>query len=109
MRESREATHETRRVRGPADAEQLPASGEEDWQTEFHVYAVEWTEDRLDFFLDDELYFSRSSADVLLPTAPMYLILNQAVSSYLFPPSPTHGNYPATMSVDYIRVFQLKK
>jgi hypothetical protein len=30
-----------------------PKGSASDWQTEWHVYAVEWSEDSLDFYLDD--------------------------------------------------------
>jgi beta-glucanase (GH16 family) len=30
---------------------------EEPW-ADFHLYALEWYEDRMDFFLDDSLYFT---------------------------------------------------
>lgn len=78
-----------------------------DWQTEWHVYAVEWFEDRLDFYLDSELYFTRTADQVDLPTAPMYVIFDQAVDSWLFPPATGPAKYGdgVFLRVDYVRYF----
>ena len=37
-----------------------PTGSGHDWQTAYHLYAVEWREDRLDFFVDDILYVGRA-------------------------------------------------
>ena len=85
-----------------------PRGAQSDWQRDFHVYAVEWTADRIDFFADGALYFTRTAAEVRLPTSPMYIILDQAVDSWLFPP----GTGPAAygdgvhMLVDFVRVYK---
>lgn len=85
-----------------------PTGAGSDWQTGWHVYAVEWFEDRLDFYLDDTLYFSKNSTEVVLPSAPMHVIFDQAVDSWLFPPSWGPGKYGdgVFLSVDYVRVYE---
>ena len=45
------------------------------------MYRVEWTPERIDYFVDDERYFSRTQAEVNLPSDPMYIIFNQGVFS----------------------------
>jgi beta-glucanase (GH16 family) len=89
----------------PGKAARPPDSGS-DWQRDWHVYAVEWTPAEINFFLDDALYFSRQLSDVNPPTAPMYIILDQAVDSWLFAPSAS-SNYTATQfAVEYVRVYK---
>ena len=43
--------------------------------------------------------------DVNFPSSPMYLILDQAVSAFPFPPESGPGVYPAVMQVEYVRVY----
>lgn len=77
---------------------------------DFHVYALEWTPDRLDFFVDDRRYFSYGN-DGSGPAAwpfdqPFYLILNVAVGGSW---GGRHGVdesvLPQRMEVDYVRVY----
>lgn len=84
-----------------------PTGAPSDWQRGWHVYAVEWSPTSLDFFVDGVHYFSRTASEVALPTAPMYLIFDQAVDSWLFPPSAGPGEYGdgVLLSVDYVRAF----
>ena len=79
---------------------------DKDWQTAWHVYAVEWFKDRLDYYVDDVLYYTKTSQEVILPSSSMYVIINLAIDGLIFPPSETKGIYPAIMNVDYIRVYQ---
>jgi hypothetical protein len=66
---------------------------------EFHVYAAEWTPERIDFFIDDEPIKTVNQS----PDYPMQLMLN----IYEFPPDasdplPTSA-YPKVFTVDYVR------
>lgn len=82
-------------------------------ESEFHVYACEWTEDYLKFFVDGtELMTFRNEGTgkkVWPFTYPFYPILNLAWGG-------NWGGYkgvdesalPVTMKVDYVRVFQKK-
>jgi beta-glucanase (GH16 family) len=84
----------------------------EPW-TRFHEFAVEWHEDRLEFFVDDTRYFvfRRESADpAVWPFAhPHYLKLNLAIGG-------TWGGakgideslFPHRFEVDYVRYYQLR-
>ncbi len=83
-------------------------------ESEFHVYACEWTEDYLRFFVDgEELMEFRNEGtgkDVWPFTYAFYPILNLAWGG-------NWGGYkgvdesalPVTMKVDYVRVFQKKQ
>ena len=76
----------------------------------FHVFAVEWTEDSITWYLDDRVYHSVSLTD--LPTGaewvydhPFFLILNVAVGGgWVGSPDET-TEFPQTMLVDWVRVY----
>jgi beta-glucanase (GH16 family) len=80
-------------------------------EEEFHTYAVDWQEDRIDFFVDDSQYFSfekESDDPAMWPfDHDFYLILNIAVGG-------TWGGqkgvdsaiFPQQLVVDYVRVYQ---
>ncbi len=76
---------------------------------DYHVFAVEWTEDQIDFFVDDYLYKRISRSDVpgeWVYDHPFFLILNVAVGgNYVgFPTAQTP--FPQKMTVDYVKVYQ---
>jgi len=79
------------------------------FDVDFHIYAVEWGEDFIQFFVDDNLYQELNPEDVTgewVYDHPFYIILNLAVGGdYVgFPTSET--SFPQTMLVDYVRVYQ---
>lgn len=82
------------------------------FDTDFHVYAVEWFEDRIDFFVDDYLYNRINKTDVEAKgdwvfDQPFFMILNLAVGgSYVGAPN-TSTTFPQQMLVDYVKVYQL--
>lgn len=82
-----------------------------DFYTNFHVYAIEWYKDHIDFFVDDHLFFSFSNTNKGFAEWPFdksfHLLLNIAVG----------GNWGAakgidesitssSMEVEYVRVYQ---
>jgi beta-glucanase (GH16 family) len=79
----------------------------------FHVFAVEWEPQTIRFFVDDELYATKTPAD--LPTGakwvfdhPFFMILNLAVGGNL-PASPDGSTeFPQRMLVDYVHVYSRK-
>ena len=80
------------------------------FDVDFHLFAVEWDEDKIDFFVDDYLYQRIERKDVpgeWVYDQPFFIILNVAVGgNYVgFPTSQTP--FPQTMTVDYVRVYQL--
>lgn len=76
----------------------------------FHVFAVEWEPQTIRFYADDELYATKTPAD--LPKGakwvfdhPFFIILNLAVGGNL-PASPdVSTEFPQRMLVDYVRVY----
>ena len=73
----------------------------------FHLYAVEWRPDHMDFFLDDAkilTYTKDPDADWSFDH-PMYLIMNIACAGP-DEPAPDDANLPQFMTVDYVRVYR---
>ena len=84
----------------------LPAG--ERFDAAFHTFAVEWSSDRINWFVDSTLYQSIKTSHV--PTEwvfdrPFYLVLNLAVGGG--PPGPPNGTvFPQQMVVDWVRVYK---
>ncbi|MFO7724690.1 MAG: family 16 glycosylhydrolase [Oceanipulchritudo sp.] len=104
-----------------------------DSSTAFHTYALNWTEDRLEFEVDGEIYHTHHKSDVISQRNPpedispfwpfdqrFFLILNVAVggtwgghfNTGLYPQSPygadgidEDGEWPQQMVVDYVRFY----
>lgn len=76
---------------------------------DFHIYALEWGPEFLDFFVDNFLYQRITPADVpgnWVYNQPFYIILNIAVGgNYVgFPTSGTP--FPQSMTIDYVKVYK---
>lgn len=81
----------------------------------FHVYKTEWLPDRINFYADDQFYYTyRPNSHSSCPTfnvwpfnASFYLIMNVAVGGDW---GGAHGvdldDFPAIMEIDYVRVYQ---
>ncbi|MCE5292657.1 MAG: glycoside hydrolase family 16 protein [Nocardiaceae bacterium] len=72
----------------------------------FHTYAVDWQPNLMRYFLDGkEIYRIRDAA--LIPSVPMYLLLNLAVGGWAPGQlSPDLSKFPATFRVDYVKVLK---
>lgn len=83
---------------------------EQPWQ-EFHVYAIEWYEDRIDFFVDDVQYFTfekESDEDDVWPfDKPHYLLLNLAIGGDWGGMEGIDDDiFPQQFLIDYVRVYE---
>ncbi|RZJ39908.1 MAG: glycoside hydrolase family 16 protein [Chryseobacterium sp.] len=83
------------------------------FDTDFHIFAVEWDADKVDFFVDDYLYQRLTKEEVekkgqWVYNTPFFMILNVAVGgNYVgFPVDGTP--FPQKMTVDYVRVYKPK-
>jgi beta-glucanase (GH16 family) len=76
---------------------------------DFHVFAIEWQSDRVDWFVDGALYHSATRADVggnpWVFDKPFFMILNVAVGGFLGGAVDPGLTFPRSMAIDYIRVY----
>ena len=77
----------------------------------FHIYAVEWTENKIAFYADGELYKTITPKD--LPAGkqwvydhPFFMILNLAIGGKWGGAPDETTVFPGTMMIDYVRVYQ---
>ncbi len=77
---------------------------------DFHTYAIEWQAGQISWFYDGEKYFTVTRADVgdreWVFDQPFFIILNLAIGGQLPGPVGLDVEFPRTMYVDYVRVFQ---
>ena len=85
--------------------------------TDYHVYAVEWSEDKIDWYVDNVLFMSKASSSWQTSAAlgdsnapfdkDFYLILNLAVGGNFDGNRLPGSDFEyATLFVDYVRVYQ---
>lgn len=81
----------------------------ENVSTEFHVYGLEWTQDKLVFSIDGNVHYTYNPANKNSSTWPFdsnqFIVLNVAVGGTLGGTIDPDFN-SGTMEIDYVRVFQ---
>jgi len=80
---------------------------------DFHTFAVEWDSLHVRFSVDDTAHYgiTRGAVEQLgksVLNQPFYLILNLAVGGAFDGDPRSDGIFPATMLVDYVRVYRRK-
>ena len=81
-----------------------------DIYNEFCVYAMDWYPDSINFFRDDVkiLHYPKDPSTGWSFDKPMYLIMNIACGGP-DEPAPDDSTLPQFMTIDYVRVYELKK
>ena len=80
---------------------------------DFHIYAVEWEPNQIRFYVDDNLYATRTAAEIPAGAKWVYdhnffILLNVAVGGG-WPGNPdSTTTFPQQMLVDYVRVYEMK-
>ena len=79
----------------------------------FHVYAIEWYKDKIDFFVDDQKYFTfKKHSDQMAEwpfDKPQFVIINLAIGGNLGGKKGIDDSlFPHKYYIDYIRYFKLK-
>jgi beta-glucanase (GH16 family) len=81
--------------------------------TNFHSYSVEWTETKMDFYINDSKYFTFTNENAGWERWPFdkrfHLLLNIAVGgNWGGVQGVDESVFPATMEIDYVRVYKKK-
>jgi len=80
-----------------------------DATTAFHVYTIDWTVEKIDFFIDDTLYYTYNPSTKNSNTWPFnanqFMILNVAMGG-TFGGAIDANFTQSTMEIDYVRVYQ---
>jgi beta-glucanase (GH16 family) len=79
------------------------------FDVDFHLFAVEWGEDFIDFYVDDNLYQRLRPKDLpgeWVYNQPFFIILNVAVGGNYVGFPTTQTPFPQTMLVDYVKVYK---
>lgn len=75
-----------------------------DYSQDYHTYGMQWEPGRISWFVDGEL--RNQFVDGNVSWEEMYLLVNLAVGGW-WPGNPNQETqFPATMSIDYIRAYQ---
>lgn len=83
-----------------------------DAQDKFHVYAIDWQKNKIDFFVDDKLYHSvtREPKDDFKGwpfDKKFHLLMNLAIGGNWGGKKGVDNNiWPQRMEIDYVRVYQ---
>ncbi|WP_405350237.1 family 16 glycosylhydrolase [Nonlabens sp. Asnod3-H03] len=80
------------------------------FDTDFHIFGIEWGPDYINYYVDDVLYNQITPDDVngewVFNDNDFYIIMNLAVGGS-FVGAPTQQTvFPQTMYVDYIRIYE---
>lgn len=78
---------------------------------QFHIYKIEWSKERIQFFVDNVLYYNVVNDGRGLSyypfTDPQYLLLNLAVGGNMGGTKGVDDSiFPIRMQVDYVRIYQ---
>ncbi|MBS1534098.1 MAG: glycoside hydrolase family 16 protein [Bacteroidetes bacterium] len=76
---------------------------------DFHIFAVEWDTDKIDFFVDGFLYKRIGKSDVpgnWVYDHPFFMILNVAVGGNYVGNPTNQTPFPQKMVIDYVRVYK---
>ncbi len=76
----------------------------------FHVYAIEWTKDKIEFFVDDLSVYTFQpqvkNEDTWPFNQPFFFILNVAVGGNFGGQDVDNAIFPQQFVIDYVRVYQ---
>ncbi len=83
------------------------------FEDKFHVFAVEWDEERIAWFVDDQVYATVQPSAIAAAGGtwvfdePFFLLLNLAVGgSFALEDPDATTPFPSTLLVDYVRVYK---
>lgn len=78
---------------------------------DFHIYAVEWNSEGINWYVDNTLYVTGNITDNINNTGafqnPFYIILNLAIGGTLSGSTVDNSSLPTSMLVDYVHVYNI--
>ena len=79
--------------------------------SDFHIYAIEWSEDKIDFYIDDNKYFTFNNVNLTYKEWPFdkrfHLIMNIAFGgNWGGAQGIDNSIFPVQMDVEYVRVYE---
>jgi beta-glucanase (GH16 family) len=103
------------RGRAAWDDVRVPVSslGDPEWSSRFHVWRMEWTESRIELFMDGRLMndvdlartVNEDGTSINPLRQPHYILLNLAIGG-TNGGDPSSTSFPTRFEVDYVRVYQ---
>lgn len=76
----------------------------------FHIYSIDWTKDKIDFFVDYKLVYTfqpdEKNENTWPYNQPFYFIINLAIGGNFGGPEVDESIFPQDFIVDYIKVYQ---
>jgi beta-glucanase (GH16 family) len=85
-------------------------SKDPNWPKQFHIWRMDWNEDSINLYLDDELLNTTLLKNTINPDGfnpfqqPHYMLLNLAIGGN--GGDPANAKYPIKYEVDYVRFYQ---
>lgn len=81
----------------------------DDIEEGFHTYAINWTEEKIEFFVDDQSVYTfapkEKTVEVWPFNQPFYFIINVAVGGNFGGPEVDDTIFPQEFIIDYLRVY----
>ncbi len=80
-----------------------------DIENGFHIYGIDWTKDKIDFYVDEKEVYSFAPQDRSIEVwpfdQPFYIIVNLAVGGNFGGPEIDDSVFPQEFILDYIKVY----
>lgn len=84
-----------------------------DWESKFHIWRMDWTEDYIRLYLDDQLLNEIDVTKTINPDGynpfrnPQYMLINLAIGGDNGG-DPSETIFPISYEIDYVRIYQKK-
>lgn len=78
------------------------------FDTDFHVFGIEWSPNYINYYVDDVLYNQITPSDVpgeWVFDRPFYILINLAIGGNFVGNPNDQTQFPQTMLVDYVRIY----
>jgi len=79
------------------------------FDNDFYLYKVEWSENKIEFFVNNYLFKRFTPSDISgewVFNQPFYLLLNVAVGGNFGGPPNNYTPFPGSMVIDYVRAYK---